>query len=611
MLTNYGYAFAQNLVTNVILQETTGVMSASVATMNIPLPSENVVVDQFSSILSGLFPFFLVLIYMGPIYTTVYGIVREKEVRSKESMRMMGLTDMPYWLSWFAFYTLQSTIITLIGWLCLCINIMPNGGHGYIFLYMWLFGEAIFGQIIFYQALFSRAKYAGLISVLVFFMLLFLNLPIAETGSYGLKLVLSLVPQVTCQQMAVIWSDFETSQIGINSVTAKDIVNNYSFREGLWMYVPGFAIFALFGFYLDAVLPKEFGKRRHPCFMFFPSTYTGCCKRGGGDDDADQADRRDTLLKKDHDDAGGMEVKNLKPENYEPVAAEVARQGLDGQYLRIEGLEKTYDNGFQAVNGINVKIYQNQIFALLGQNGAGKSTTISMLTGLIQATKGTATAFNFDMFKEPEKVRQFMGICPQHDVLFDNLTPIEHLSVFYDFKGGKPELKEKEISDLIKDVGLTADMYKRAGSLSGGNKRKLSVAIALCGGSKLVLLDEPTAGMDLGARRDLWNMLKNYRRDKIIILTTHYMDEADVLGDRIGIMAKGKMMCLGTSLFLKKRFGAGYKLTMVKNNKKPNTLIEPYLKENLGQVELLSEVSSEITFQVSNESAHRFTKFFS
>lgn len=130
-----------------------------------------------------------------------------------------------------------------------------------------------------------------------------------------------------------------------------------------------------------------------------------------------------------------------------------------------------------------------------------------------------------------------MGICPQHDVLFENLSPKEHLSVFYDFKGGDPALKEKEIADLIRDVGLTVDQDKKAGSLSGGNKRKLSVAIALCGGSKLVLLDEPTAGMDLGARRDLWNMLKNYRNEKIIILTTHYMDEADVLGDRIGIMA--------------------------------------------------------------------------
>ena len=160
-------------------------------------------------------------------------------------------------------------------------------------------------------------------------------------------------------------------------------------------------------------------------------------------------------------------------------------------------------------------------------NLAAPSSATATPTGLV----------GVDMFADFEAVRKFMGICPQHDVLFDFLTPIEHLQVFYDFKGGDPSNKEKEISDLIRDVGLTVDKDKIASSLSGGNKRKLSVAIALCGGSKLVLLDEPTAGMDLGARRGLWDMLKNYRRDKIIILTTHYMDEADVLGDRIGIMA--------------------------------------------------------------------------
>jgi ATP-binding cassette subfamily A (ABC1) protein 3 len=224
------------------------------------------------------------------------------------------------------------------------------------------------------------------------------------------------------------------------------------------MLIVGLIFWTLLGFYCEAVLPKEYGSKRHPCFMFFPSTYKGCCG-GNVDDDMteEERERRSTLLQKDSEDKDGMEVRNLKKENYEPVAAEVARSALDGQYLRIENLEKTYDNGFQAVNGINVKIYQNQIFALLGQNGAGKSTTIGVLTGLIDATKGTATAFNCDMFKEADKVRQFMGICPQHDILFDNLTPLEHLSVFYDFKGGDPALKDKEIADLIKDVGLTID----------------------------------------------------------------------------------------------------------------------------------------------------------
>jgi ATP-binding cassette, subfamily A (ABC1), member 3 len=200
-----------------------------------------------------------------------------------------------------------------------------------------------------------------------------------------------------------------------------------------------------------------------------------------------------------------------------------------------------------------------------------------MLTGLIDETNGKATCFDIDMFENPKDLRRLMGVCPQHDILFDFLTPIEHLEIFYDFKGGDPDLKKKEIEDLIHDVGLMPDRNKIASSLSGGNKRKLSVAIALCAGSKLVMLDEPTAGMDLGARRLMWEMLKNYRRDKIIILTTHYMDEADVLGDRVGVMAKGEMRALGSSLFLKNRFGAGYRLTMVKRKKKKNKKIGSYL----------------------------------
>jgi ATP-binding cassette subfamily A (ABC1) protein 3 len=234
-----------------------------------------------------------------------------------------------------------------------------------------------------------------------------------------------------------------------------------------------------------------------------------------------------------------FEAKNLKKEYYEPVAADVAKLELEDKFLQISNLQKTYDNGFQAVKGVNVKMYQGQIFALLGQNGAGKTTTISMITGLLVPSEGSASCYELDVFRDMPDVRKFMGICPQHDVLFELLTPLEHLDLFYELKNGDPAKKQKEIDDLVREVGLTTDKDKMAGTLSGGNKRKLSVSVAIIGQSKLVLLDEPTSGMDLGARRGLWNMLRKYRRDRIIILTTHYMDEADVLGDRIGIMAHG------------------------------------------------------------------------
>mmetsp|Transcript_42799 Transcript_42799/g.30866 ORF Transcript_42799/g.30866 Transcript_42799/m.30866 type:complete len:133 (+) Transcript_42799:1352-1750(+) len=131
--------------------------------------------------------------------------------------------------------------------------------------------------------------------------------------------------------------------------------------------------------------------------------------------------------------------------------------------------------------------------------------------------------------------------------------------------------------------------------MSGGMKRKLSVGIAMCGNSKFVLLDEPTAGMDLSARRGLWEMLRSYRTGRIIILTTHYMDEADILGDRIGIMTAGQLVCLGPSLFLKQRYGVGYNLTLVKKSKEDNSQVMDYIREHLGDVEKLSEISNEIT----------------
>lgn len=144
---------------------------------------------------------------------------------------------------------------------------------------------------------------------------------------------------------------------------------------------------------------------------------------------------------------------------------------------------------------------------------------------------------------------------------------------------------------MLIDIGVADKKKNYAYQLSGGNKRKLSVAIALCGNSKFVLLDEPSSGLDIQARRQLWEMLRAQRKNRIILLTTHYMDEADILGDRIGIMTAGKMTALGSSMFLKSRFGMGYVMTIVKSNPAPNDKVLPYLQEKLGnEVHKLSEI---------------------
>ena len=163
---------------------------------------------------------------------------------------------------------------------------------------------------------------------------------------------------------------------------------------------------------------------------------------------------------------------------------------------------------------------------------------------------------------------------------------------------------------MLKDIDLYEVRDQRAKTLSGGQKRKLSVAIALIGDSKIVMLDEPTSGMDTAARRRLWEMLKKNKAGRIVILTTHYMDEAEVLGDRIGIMHAGRLTTLGSSLFLKNKFGVGYNLSLV-TEKGAKSLVGPWLNEKLGEgVTCLSSVRKELVYQLSSDLAPKFPDFY-
>jgi ATP-binding cassette subfamily A (ABC1) protein 3 len=164
---------------------------------------------------------------------------------------------------------------------------------------------------------------------------------------------------------------------------------------------------------------------------------------------------------------------------------------------------------------------------------------------------------------------------------------------------------------MLEDIDLTGVKDQLSKTLSGGQKRKLSVAIAMIGNSKVVMLDEPSSGMDTSARRRMWEMLKKYKAGRIIILTTHYMDEADILGDRIAIMAEGKVQCTGSSLFLKNRYGVGYNLVIAKKNRDPAPQVDQFIFQRINNVKKMQEVSSEISYQLPTSSSKQFKKFFS
>ena len=198
-----------------------------------------------------------------------------------------------------------------------------------------------------------------------------------------------------------------------------------------------------------------------------------------------------------------------------------------------------------AVNSINLEVKKGELFALLGVNGAGKTTTIKMLSGLILPTSGDIIVEDMDMKKDMLKIKEILNVSPQETAIAPNLTVKENL----EFMAGVYQIKNKDnkMNELIKQFKLDEVLNKKAKTLSGGWQRKVSIAISLINDPKILFLDEPTLGLDVIARKELWKVITSLKGEKTIILTTHYMEEAEELSDRIGIMANGNLIEIGTS----------------------------------------------------------------
>jgi ABC-2 type transport system ATP-binding protein len=218
--------------------------------------------------------------------------------------------------------------------------------------------------------------------------------------------------------------------------------------------------------------------------------------------------------------------------------------------IETKGLTKKFKDKV-AVNGIDLNIKQGELFALLGTNGAGKTTTIKMLSGLILPTSGDIKIENMDMKKDVFKIKEILNVSPQETAIAPNLTVKENL----EFMAGVYQIqnKDKKIDELVKQFKLDEVLNKKAKTLSGGWQRKVSIAISLINDPKILFLDEPTLGLDVIARKQLWKVIEELKGKITIILTTHYMEEAESLSDRIGIMANGSIVEVGTAKELIKK----------------------------------------------------------
>lgn len=220
--------------------------------------------------------------------------------------------------------------------------------------------------------------------------------------------------------------------------------------------------------------------------------------------------------------------------------------------IEIKNITKDFKT-VKALDDVSLDIFEGEFLTLLGENGAGKTTLIKILCGITKMTSGSANIFGLDIEKEHQKVSEYINISPQESAVSQNLSVKENLSLMCELYGFNKEEKIRKVDELLKKLKLEDVAFKKAKSLSGGYQRRLSIALALVTNPKILFLDEPTLGLDVRIRRELWHVIKGLKGKTTVILTTHYLEEVEELADRVVVMEKGKIIEVGTTKELEQK----------------------------------------------------------
>ena len=621
---NGAYSYMMKIINQYILRKETG---KSDAELNYGIAAMKYIdyrSDSFGEFMGYMIGVILVMAYMSPLSLYVYRMVGDKESKIKESMKIMGLEEGQYFLSYFIQYTVINIFSSIIN-AGLFTVFLDRISYYHLFVTLLLWSLNVFALIYFFQSFIDKTKIALVLSLVIYFMMYCVSLAcMFEGGSLAAKIGLSLFPQVCLNNGILLFSKFQYHFRTFKDREFFEIYTTFSVGLMYIMFVVDFFLFLFLGFYLNNVLPHDFGIRK-PLYFIFTSDFW-CSNKKRNNDEKKLIDKKlEENAEEDNKENNyvvyGSKDDIIKDEvdeklygdspNFESEEIYKNRKKNDDK-LKIRNIVKMFGDGKIAVNGVNLNFYKDEIFALLGHNGAGKTTLISMLTGMYEATQGTAIyegvnildSMNMEIFREK------LGICPQHDILFEDLTIREHLEMFSIFKGVELTEVDNEVNKTLHDFQLEDIQYMLAKNLSAGQRRKLSISISLIGGSKVIFLDEPSSGMDITSRRNLWEILKRQTDGKIIILTTHYMEEASVLGKRIGIINAGKMKCIGSPLFLIEKYGKFMSLNVTKEEDcDSNTIIE-FIKNNAEDIEY-EALSEEIMFRIpiKNENSGKKTNF--
>ncbi|KAF8005573.1 hypothetical protein BT93_K0001 [Corymbia citriodora subsp. variegata] len=540
-------------------------------------------VEIFSAV-ATVGPAFFLAVAMFSFVLQISSLITEKELKLRQAMTVMGLYDTAYWLSWLTWegiMTILSSLFIVLFGMMFQFDFFLNNSFPVVLLLFFLFQFNMIGFAFMLSAFLSKASSSTTVGFSIFIigfltqLVTVFGFPYSQSFGNGYRVIWSLFPPnllaealnllskatATPDDSGISWS--RRAKCAPNDIECVISINDIY----KWL-VATFFVWFILAIYFDNIIPNASGVRKPILYFLNPGYWTG--KGGSKVKEGGICSCIGSVPPSEHvapDDEDVLQEESI-------VKAQ-AKEGLDDTNVavQIRGLVKTYPgttklgcckckrtSTYHAIKDLSVNFAKDQLFCLLGPNGAGKTTTINCLTGITPVTGGDALVYGYSIRNSVgmSNIRKIIGVCPQFDILWDLLTGEEHLYLFVNIKGLAPGSIKSVVEKSLAEVRLTEAGKVKAGSYSGGMKRRLSVAIALIGDPKLVVLDEPTTGMDPITRRHVWDIIEDTKKGRVIILTTHSMEEADILSDRIGIMAKGRLRCIGTSIKLKSRFGTGF-----------------------------------------------------
>ncbi|XP_011513446.1 ATP-binding cassette sub-family A member 13 isoform X20 [Homo sapiens] len=502
---NYVFAPLQDMIERAIILVQTGqeALEPAAQTQAAPYPCHTS--DLFLNNVGFFFPLIMMLTWMVSVASMVRKLVYEQEIQIEEYMRMMGVHPVIHFLAWF----LENMAVLTISSATLAIVLKTSGIFAHsntfiVFLFLLDFGMSVVMLSYLLSAFFSQANTAALCTSLVYmisFLPYIVLLVLHNQLSFVNQTFLCLLSTTAFGQGVFFITFLEGQETGIqwNNMYQALEQGGMTFGWVCWMILFDSSLYFLCGWYLSNLIPGTFGLRK-PWYFPFTASYW---KSVGF-----LVEKRQYFL------SSSLFFFN---ENFDNKGSSLQnREGeLEGSApgVTLVSVTKEYEGHKAVVQDLSLTFYRDQITALLGTNGAGKTTIISMLTGLHPPTSGTIIINGKNLQTDLSRVRMELGVCPQQDILLDNLTVREHLLLFASIKAPQWTKKElhQQVNQTLQDVDLTQHQHKQTRALSGGLKRKLSLGIAFMGMSRTVVLDEPTSGVDPCSRHSLWDILLKYR----------------------------------------------------------------------------------------------------